>query len=678
MAYIYSLTDNWTDSATTWNGIKLAVTNTSSDAASKLLDLTVTGATTASFVVDKSGNLALNGSVNKVTITAPAAGATLTLADNSTFVTAGAYSTTLTSTGTTSLTLPTSGTVTALGNTTTGSGSIVLASAPTLTTPNLGTPSAATLTNATGLPAATGIANGALPSGVTINNANWSGTVLAVANGGTGTSSPGLVAGTNITITGTWPNQTINAAGGGGSMVYPGAGIAYSTGSAWGTSYTTSGTGTVLALTDSPVFNDDITVGTAGTATGVVKLNGTTSGTVSLSVADAAGTWTLKLPTTAGTNGYVLSTDGTGVTSWVAQSGGGGGSPGGSDTQVQFNDGGSTFGGDAGFTYNKTTDSVTIAGNVSGGTFNKVTVTAPATGATLTLADNSTLATSGANSITLTSTGATNVTLPTSGTLLAGTVAIANGGTGQTSQQTAINALAGAVTNGYFLRGNGTNVVMNSIQVSDVPTLNQNTTGTAANVTGTVAVANGGTGVSSAGITAFANITGYQASGATGTTTTNLVFSTNPTLTTPRLAGSSTGYTTFASANAGASNFTITFPAATGDALTTAATANIAKGFTLTPHNITSWTSFTVDPTNGNYQYGTNNGAITITAPTSDCAVDILIQNTTGAGTITLSGFTVVSANTGQTPPTTTTGKWVLSIRRISGVSSYVVNVITA
>lgn len=37
-------------------------------------------------------------------------------------------------------------------------------------------------------------------------------TILAVAHGGTGTASPGLVAGTNIaSITGTWPNQTINA-----------------------------------------------------------------------------------------------------------------------------------------------------------------------------------------------------------------------------------------------------------------------------------------------------------------------------------------------------------------------------------------------------------------------------------------------------------------------------------
>lgn len=35
--------------------------------------------------------------------------------------------------------------------------------------------------------------------------------VLPVANGGTGTITPALVAGTGITITGTWPNQTINS-----------------------------------------------------------------------------------------------------------------------------------------------------------------------------------------------------------------------------------------------------------------------------------------------------------------------------------------------------------------------------------------------------------------------------------------------------------------------------------
>ncbi len=76
--------------------------------------------------------------------------------------------------------------------------------------------------------------------------------VLAVANGGTGTATPNLVQGANVTITGTWPNQTIAAAG--AAQVYPGAGIANSTGSAWGTSYTTTGTGTVLALATSPTF----------------------------------------------------------------------------------------------------------------------------------------------------------------------------------------------------------------------------------------------------------------------------------------------------------------------------------------------------------------------------------------------------------------------------------------
>jgi len=64
-----------------------------------------------------------------------------------------------------------------------------------------------------------------------------------------------------------------------------------------------------------------------------------------------------------------------------------------------------------------------------------------------------------------------------------GTVAIANGGTGTTTAQLAINALAGAVTNAQYLRGNGTNVVMSAIQASDVPTLNQNTTGNAATAT---------------------------------------------------------------------------------------------------------------------------------------------------------------------------------------------------
>ncbi len=103
-----------------------------------------------------------------------------------------------------------------------------------------------------------------------------------------------------------------------------------------------------------------------------------------------------------------------------------------------------------------------------------------------------------------------------------GTVPFANGGTGATTQQSALNALAGGVASGKFLRGDGTNVTLSAIQASDVPTLNQNTTGTAANVTGTVAVSNGGTGATSLGTSKqplLGNGTGAVTAAAAPTTT---------------------------------------------------------------------------------------------------------------------------------------------------------------
>ena len=103
----------------------------------------------------------------------------------------------------------------------------------------------------------------------------------------------------------------------------------------------------------------------------------------------------------------------------------------------------------------------------------------------------------GVSTISFGTTGLTPSTATAGAVTVAGTLAVANGGTGQTTVQAAINALAGAVTSGHYLRGNGTNVVMSAIQAADVPTLNQNTTGTASNVTGTVATANGGTGLTS-------------------------------------------------------------------------------------------------------------------------------------------------------------------------------------
>jgi hypothetical protein len=58
-----------------------------------------------------------------------------------------------------------------------------------------------------------------------------------------------------------------------------------------------------------------------------------------------------------------------------------------------------------------------VLGVATATSINKVALTAPATAATLTIADGATLATSGAYSLTLTATAATNVTLPTTGTL---------------------------------------------------------------------------------------------------------------------------------------------------------------------------------------------------------------------------------------------------------------------
>jgi hypothetical protein len=63
-----------------------------------------------------------------------------------------------------------------------------------------------------------------------------------------------------------------------------------------------------------------------------------------------------------GTNGYVLQTDGAGHLSWTAQTGNGGnGSPGGSNTQIQYNSDGS-FAGSSNFTFDSSSNTVTITG----------------------------------------------------------------------------------------------------------------------------------------------------------------------------------------------------------------------------------------------------------------------------------------------------------------------------
>ena len=66
-----------------------------------------------------------------------------------------------------------------------------------------------------------------------------------------------------------------------------------------------------------------------------------------------------------GSNGYVLQTDGTGNLTWTAQTGGSGnGTPGGANTQIQFNDANS-FGGQAGFTFDKGSNALAVPGDIN-------------------------------------------------------------------------------------------------------------------------------------------------------------------------------------------------------------------------------------------------------------------------------------------------------------------------
>jgi hypothetical protein len=178
----------------------------------------------------------------------------------------------------------------------------------------LGTPSSGTATNLTGLPLTTGV-TGTLP----------------VANGGTGTASPSIVAGTNVTVTGTWPNQTINSTSGGGSgTVTSVAATVPSFLSVTGSPITTSGTlaiaysgtalpianggtnattataargnilpayagnaGKVLAVNVGATDVEYISAGGTGTVTSVAVSGGTTGLTTSGGPITAAGTITL-------------------------------------------------------------------------------------------------------------------------------------------------------------------------------------------------------------------------------------------------------------------------------------------------------------------------------------------------------------------------------------------------
>ena len=219
--------------------------------------------------------------------------------------------------------------LTTSGGPVTTSGTITLAG--TLAIANGGTGSTTSSGARTALGAASSGANGDITSltGLT--------TALSIGQGGTGqttasaafnalspvTSTGDLIIGNGVNsstrlpigtngyvLTSNGTTATWAASGSGSGTVNSGIAnqLAY---------YAATGTA-VSGNANATISSGALTLGVAGSAAGSLLLSGSTSGAVTIKSAAAAGTWTMTLPTTAGTNGYVLSTDGAGVTSWIA------------------------------------------------------------------------------------------------------------------------------------------------------------------------------------------------------------------------------------------------------------------------------------------------------------------------------------------------------------------------
>jgi excisionase family DNA binding protein len=140
----------------------------------------------------------------------------------------------------------------------------------------------------------------------TVTNSNLANSSITI-NAGSGLSGGGTVSlGGSITLTAS-----------GGSV----SGVSTITGTADQVIASASTGDITLSLPQSIGTTSNVEFDSLELTTGLL-LNGSTSGTITVAAPATVTSYTLSLPSDDGTNGYVLQTDGSGNTSWVAQSGG--------------------------------------------------------------------------------------------------------------------------------------------------------------------------------------------------------------------------------------------------------------------------------------------------------------------------------------------------------------------